>query len=80
MLVEGNDGNDDSLSFDVVQVGLRQHSHRLTATVLGEYERIAAQTHGARLESIPINADGLLAAFTRTLFCKTKAGKNRSAN
>lgn len=73
LLVEGDDGDDDGLGLDVFQVGLRQHSHSLAAAVLGEDERVAAQTHGARLETVPVHADGLLTGPTRALFGKTKA-------
>ena len=74
LLVEGDDGDNDGLGLDVFQVGLRQHSHSLAAAVLGEDERVAAQTHGAGLEAVPIDADGILTGLTRTLLCKTKAG------
>lgn len=47
LLVEGDDGDDDSLGLDVLQVGLRQHPYSLAAAILGEDERITAQTHGA---------------------------------
>lgn len=63
LLSEGNNRDDDRLSLDVFQVGLRQHSHTLTATVLGEDERIAAETHRPRLESVPVYANGLLDAL-----------------
>ena len=76
MLVEGNYGDDDGLSFDIFQVGLRQHSHSLTPAVLGEDECVAAQAHGARLEAIPVNAYGLQAGLTRALLCKAEAAHN----
>lgn len=63
-LAEGGDGDDDSLRLDVVQVGLRQHPHSLAASVLGEDEGVAAQAHGARLEAVPVHADGLLTGLT----------------
>lgn len=74
LLVEGDNGDDDSLGLDVFQVGLRQHSQRLAAAVLGEDERVTAKTHGARLETVPVHTDGLQTGFNWTLFCKTKAG------
>jgi len=74
LLVEGDDGYNDGLGLDVSQVGLRQHSHSLAAAILGEDERVAAQTHRARLEPVPVHTDGLQTGPTRTLFCKTKAG------
>lgn len=77
MLVEGHYGNNDSLSFDVLQIGLRQHSHRLTAAIFGKDERITAEAHGARLEAISVQADGLMTVFPRALFCKAKAEKQR---
>lgn len=74
LLVEGNNRDNDSLSLDVFQVGLRQHSHRHAAAIFGEDEGVATQTHGARLETVPVHTDGLLTGLTWTLFCKTKAG------
>lgn len=64
LLVEGDNGDNDGLGLDVFQVGLRQHSHSLAAAVLGEDERVAAQTHGARLETVPVHANGLLTGLT----------------
>lgn len=64
LLVEGDDGDNDGLGLDVSQVGLRKHPHSLAAAVLGEDERVAAQTHGARLETVPVHADGLLTGLT----------------
>ncbi len=64
LLVEGDDGDNDGLCLDVFQIGLRQHPHSLAAPVLGEDERIAAQAHGARLETVPVHADGLLTGLT----------------
>lgn len=77
MLVEGHNGDDDGLGLDVLQVGLRQHPHSLAAAVLGEDERVPAQTHGAGLETVPIHPDGVLTGLTRTLFRETKAGQSR---
>lgn len=59
LLVEGDDGHNDGLSFDVFQVSLRQHSDSLAAAALGEDERIPSQSHGAGLETVPVHADGL---------------------
>lgn len=64
LLVEGDNGNNDGLGLDVLQVGLRQHPHSLAAAVLREDERVAAQAHGARLETVPVHADGLLTGLT----------------
>lgn len=75
LLVEGHNGDEDSLSLDVFQVGLGHHPHRLAAAVLGENERVAAEAHGAGLEAVPIHPDGLLAGVARTFFCETKAGQ-----
>lgn len=75
LLAKGNDGDDNSLGLDVLKVGLRQQTHRLAATVLGEDERVAAEAHGARLEAIAIHTDGHLTKFWWTLFCETKAGQ-----
>lgn len=58
LLAEGNDGDDNSLSLDVLQVGLRQQTHSLAAAVLGEDERVAAEPHGAGLEAVAVHADG----------------------
>lgn len=77
MLVEGHYGNNDSLGSDVLQVGLRQHSHRLTAAIFGEDECVTAEAHGARLEAIPVQANGLLTGFPRALFCKAKTENQR---
>lgn len=74
LLVEGDDGDNDSLGLNVLQVGLRQHPHSLATPVLGEDEGITAQTHGARLETIPIYANSLLTGFTCAFFGKPKAG------
>lgn len=60
LLVKGDDGNDDGLGLDVFQIGLRQHAHSLAPAVFGEDECVTTQTHGARLETIPVHADGLL--------------------
>lgn len=80
LLIEGDYGNNDCLRFDVLQVGLRKKSHSLTATIFGEDERIPAQTHGAGLEAVSIQADGLLAGFTWAFFCEPKAGMKRDDN
>lgn len=64
MLVEGDDGDDDSLGLDAFQIGLRQHTHSLAPAVFGEDERVATQTHGARLETVPVHTDGLLTGLT----------------
>lgn len=74
LLVERDNGDDDSLGFNAFQVGLRQHPHSLTAAVLGEDKRVTPQAHGARLKAVPVNPDGLLTGPTRALLCKTKAG------
>lgn len=75
LLVEGNNGDNDSLSLDVFQVGLRQKSHRLAAAVLGEDERVATKTHGAGLETVAVHADGHVTEFHRTFFCEAKTGE-----
>lgn len=77
LLVEGHNGDDDGLGLNVLQVGLRQHPHSLAAAVLGEDERVAAQTHGAGLETVPVHPDGVLTGLTRTLFRETKAVQSR---
>lgn len=75
LLVEGHDGDDDSLSLDGFQVGLWHHPHRLATAVLGENEHVAAKAHGAGLEAVPVHPDGLVTDFTGTFCCETKAGQ-----
>lgn len=74
MLVEGHNWDNNSLSLDVFQVGLRHHPHGLAAAVLCENENVATKAHGAGLEAVPVHPDRLLTDFTGTFFCETKAG------
>ena len=56
----------------LLQVRLREHAHALAATVLGEDKGIPTQSHGARLEAIAIDANGLVAPLHRAFVSEAK--------
>lgn len=63
MLAEGNDGDDNSLGFDLLKVGLGQQTNRLAAAILREDECVTAQPHGTGLEAIAVHTDGHVTEF-----------------
>lgn len=72
LLVEWCYRYNDSLSFDGMQEGLREHAYTLTSSILSEDQSIASQTHWSWFKAIAVNPYGLMTAFTRSFLSETK--------
>lgn len=79
--LEGDDGHNDLVCFDLCQVALGEHAylHGVSVLRLGEHNGIFPQTHGPGLEAVTIETNRVLAIYD-SLITVTEAEREKERN